>query len=150
MHRRSNSSLLLAELILSIFFVLAAAAVSVRIFAAAAKYEDAAKQNQQLSLLLRNCEESFDAAAGDPEKTLQGLLVLYPDLSAAADDSSATLPVDLAGEDGESTLTLTFSGESEGTGTLHRLALSVTAPDGDALYQTELSSFEQEAQDAGT
>ncbi|MGN1022252.1 MAG: hypothetical protein ACI4OJ_02035 [Lachnospiraceae bacterium] len=148
MHRRSASSLLLAELILSIFFFLAAAAVSVQIFAAASKEEDAAKQNQQLSQLLRNCEESFDAADGDPEKTLQGLSALYPDLADGSGDNTATLPVDLAGEDGDCTLTLAFSGESAGNGTLHHLALSVTGPDGSTICEQELSSFEQEARDA--
>ncbi len=51
MHRRSRSSLLLAELVISIFFFLAAAAVSVRIFAAAREKSDEAVKNQNLAAL---------------------------------------------------------------------------------------------------
>ena len=142
MHRRSRSSLLLAELVISIFFFLAAAAVSVRIFAAAEKKSDEAVKNQNLAALVRNCGESFSSAEGDPEKTLSGLQTVYPDLVAKGQEGTLFLSDDLAADTGGSTtLTITFSGTPKGAGTLYSMTLSVTSPDGTKAYSRVVEHY---------
>ena len=117
MHRRSRSSLLLAELVISIFFFLAAAAVSVRIFAAAREKSDEAVKNQNLAALVSNCGESFQ----------EGTLSLSDCLAADAG--------------GSTTLSITFSETLKGTGTLHSMTLSVTSPDGTQAYSRVVEHF---------
>lgn len=142
MHRRSRSSLLLAELVISIFFFLAAAAVSVRIFAAAREKSDEAVKNQNLAALVSNCGESFSAAEGDPEKTLSGLQTVYSGLAVQGQEGTLSLSDCLAADAGGSTtLSITFSETLKGTGTLHSMTLSVTSPDGTQAYSRVVEHF---------
>lgn len=142
MQRRSRSALLLTELVISIFFFLAAAAVSVQIYAAAERMSAEAAKNRNLAELVRSCGESFSAAEGDPDQTLQGLSAVYHSL-IQKDGEGILLLSDSLTEDpqGKTSLTLTFSEDERGAGCLCRCRLLITKDDGTEAYSRVLEAY---------
>lgn len=136
--RTSKSALFLTELIISVFFLIAACAVCVQLFAGAQIRNNEAEDGTRETSLLQNAAESFYAAQGDPEKTLEAFQEICPGLEIQDGTGTAHFDSDWNGTDVEDAvhiLTLSFSSEKEEAGVMHHLLLSIT----DASGEEELS-----------